>query len=201
MTFGRAQLLTMQKNNVIRSLQSFIVLPFLAMNLMAGSTGVDLKLPTAGVLSSDEKRILSSEEALNQKRLLDEAEKIDAYFDAHNLPAAGLGMKMAIEADKNGIDYRLLPAIYMLESTAGKNPCPNDPDNGFGWNSCYTNFKSVDEAIEVVAENISGNNPKTEHYYKGKDVNGVLRAYNSVNPKYNGNIKSVMKAIDDADIS
>jgi hypothetical protein len=190
----------MQKNNVIRSLQSFIVLPFLAMNLIAGP-GLDIKLPTVGVSSLDEKGTLS-EEAVNQQHELEaEAAKIDKYFADRNLPAAGLGMKMVLEAKKNGLDWRILPALLMIESTGNKNTCPNDPDNGFGWNSCYGNFDSVDHAIEVVAFNISGNNPKTEHYYKNKDIDGILRAYNSVNPKYNGLIKSVMKTIENYNLS
>jgi hypothetical protein len=166
-----------------------------------GPTGLDLNL--VGAPYFGEKGESLSEEALNQKRDLEEkAAKINAYFADKNLPAAGLGMKMVLEANKNGLDWRLLPSLIMVESTALKFPCPNDPENGFGWASCkYVDFESTDHAIEVVAANLGGNNPKTAHYYKDKDLDGILRSYNSVNPKYNGTIKSIMKTIENYDIS
>jgi uncharacterized protein YjeT (DUF2065 family) len=74
-----------------------------------------------------------SEETLKQERELEEkAAKIDKYFADKNLPAAGLGKKMVLEAEKNGLPWALPAAILMAESTALKFPCPNDPENGFG---------------------------------------------------------------------
>ena len=164
MTFDGAQPSIMQKNNVIKSLQSFIVLPFLAMNLIAGPTGLDLNL--VGTPYFGEKGQSLSEETLKQERELEEkAAKIDKYFADKNLPAAGLGKKMVLEAEKNGLPWALPAAILMAESTALKFPCPNDPENGFGWASCkYVDFESADHAIEVVAANLGGNNPKTALY-------------------------------------
>ena len=36
------------------------------------------------------------------------------------MPLLGLGKKMVIEAEKNNLDWRLLPAISVIESTGGK---------------------------------------------------------------------------------
>ncbi|MBM6707100.1 hypothetical protein H6A68_08660, partial [Bifidobacterium pullorum subsp. saeculare] len=45
------------------------------------------------------------------------ADAIDVYFKARNMPLEGMGMKMVLEAEKNNIDWRLLPAIAIREST------------------------------------------------------------------------------------
>ena len=36
------------------------------------------------------------------------------------MPLFGMGMKMCKEAEKNELDWRLLPAIAVRESTGGK---------------------------------------------------------------------------------
>ena|SRR3989338_1841116 len=111
--------------------------------------------------------------------LIEHADKIDAYFAEHSLPLAGYGLKMVIEAQKNNLDWRLLPSVAMRESTAGKNACRNNFYNVFGWNSCKTNFSSYEEAIETVARNLGGNNPKTAGYYKDTlALREILENYN-----------------------
>ncbi|MDA1317078.1 MAG: hypothetical protein O3B87_03575 [bacterium] len=56
-------------------------------------------------------------------------------------------------SDKNGLDYRLIPAIAMQESTACKF-IPYNSYNCWGWGiygSLVTRFDSYPEAIETVA--------------------------------------------------
>lgn len=121
------------------------------------------------------------------------AMKIDAYFKKRGDPLYGYGKKFVSEAQKNGLDYRLLPAISILESTGGKFACKNNP---LGWGSCKIGFKDWNEAIEVVALNLGGNNPRTKHYYdNGKTLDQKLYHYNSVNPEYNKKIRIHMEEI------
>ena len=131
------------------------------------------------------------------------AEAIDAYFRGHDVPLEGTGMKMVLEAEKNNIDWRLLPAIAMRESTGGKFACKNASHNFFGWGSCKINFNSDEEAIEVVAKNLGGNNPNTARHYSDKTTVQILRAYNppSIVLRYAEQVMKIMDSIGDAEIS
>ena len=48
------------------------------------------------------------------------AAAIDAFFRERNMPLEGTGLKMVQEAEKNGLDWRLVAAISVRESTGGK---------------------------------------------------------------------------------
>jgi len=127
---------------------------------------------------------------------------IDAYFAKREMPLRGLGMKMVMEAEKNDLDWRLLPAIAVRESTGGKNECKKVENNPFGWASCKIGFQSNEEAIEVVAKNLGGNNPNTAHHYDDKTTEQILRSYNppSIVPKYVPQVIRIMNKIGDAEI-
>jgi hypothetical protein len=123
------------------------------------------------------------------------AEKIDAYYAKRGMPLEGYGEKMVAEAEKNNLDWRLLPAIAIKESTGGKFACYKNP---FGWGSCKIKFASYDDAIEAVARNLGGNNPNTARYYKDKTTKEKLHHYNnSVVPTYTGEIMQFMELIED----
>ena len=132
-----------------------------------------------------------------------EAQAVDAYFEDHDMPLEGTGMKMVTEADKNDLDWRLLPAIAVRESTGGKNDCNKVKNNAFGWGSCKIGFKSNDEAIETVARNLGGNNPNTANHYDNKTTKQILHAYNppTIVPKYAEQVMSIMNDIGDADLN
>ncbi len=202
----------MQNKNLIRFVESFILLPVLTISsqMPAGSItqAVDNIINTPPIVSSQKLNIENSDllvvnDATSQK-LEDEkikADAIDSYFKAHDMPLEGMGMKMVLEAEKNDIDWRLLPAIAVRESTGGKFDCKKVENNAFGWGSCKIGFKSTEEAIETVARNLGGNNPKTEMHYDNKTTKQILRAYNppSVVPKYAQQVMSIMDAIGKAD--
>lgn len=103
------------------------------------------------------------------------AARINSYFGTWDLPLAHHGVFMVEMADKYNLDWRLLPAIAMRESTGGKFACYNNP---FGWGSCKIKFDSFEEAIETLARNLGGENPRTEMYYKGKPTEEKLHFYN-----------------------
>ncbi len=106
---------------------------------------------------------------------------------------------MAEEADKNDLDYRLIPAIAVRESTGGKYDCVKAKNNPFGWGSCKISFNSNEEAIEIIARNLGGNNPKTKQHYAGKTTKGILEKYNPryIAPRYVGQVMAIMNAIGD----
>ncbi|OGJ05821.1 hypothetical protein A2456_01645 [Candidatus Nomurabacteria bacterium RIFOXYC2_FULL_36_19] len=129
------------------------------------------------------------------------AEAIDAYFGEHDMPLEGMGMKMVEEAEKNDLDWRLLAAIAVRESTGGKFECKKVENNAFGWGSCKIGFKSNEEAIEIVAKNLGGNNPNTARHYEDKTTKQILRAYNppSIVPRYAEQVISIMNTIGSVD--
>jgi hypothetical protein len=139
------------------------------------------------------------EEVIDQEEIIlsQKAKAIDDYFEERNMPLAGYGRKMVIEAEKNNLDWRLLPAIAVRESTGGKFACKKVKFSAFGWGSCKINFESYDQSIEVVARNLGGNNPKTERYYANKSTYKILQTYNppSIVPKYAEQVIKVMNAI------
>ena len=154
------------------------------------------KIPTVAVLANVQNGTLSNETTDNkQKDLEEKAGKIRAYFADKGLPLADYAEKLVVEAEKNDLPWTMLAAIAMRESTGYKFACGN---NGFGWGSCKIQFDSVDEAIETVARNLGGNNPKTAHHYENKDVDGILNAYNppSVVRNYTPQVKAIMQTIE-----
>ena len=130
----------------------------------------------------------------NTSVAIDHAQKIDDYFAKRDMPLEGYGAKLVKVAEDNNLDWRLLPAIAVKESTGGKFACYNNP---FGWGSCKIKFKNFDAAIETVAMNLGGNNPKTEQYYKGTTTKEKLHHYNgSVVPEYPGEVIDFMGLIE-----
>ena len=130
------------------------------------------------------------------------AEAIDSYFRKYDMPLEGTGMKMVEEAEKYDLDWRLLPAIAVRESTGGKFACKKATFNPFGWGSCKINFKSNEHAIETVARNLAGENPNTAKHYAGKDTEGILLAYNPphIVPKYVPQVMKIMENMGEKDL-
>lgn len=194
----------------MRFVHSLIIFPvFATSSMLFGGTGdnqfvqnvlttkVNIEVLT---LLAQKSKVVQGLEVLEQNRLA-KAKAIDIYFESRDMPLEGTGKKMVEEAEKNDIDWRLLPAIAVRESTGGKNDCKKVSNNAFGWGSCRIGFKSKEEAIEVVARNLGGNNPNTAHYYDHKTTKQILRAYNppSVVPKYAEQVMNIMNGIGDAD--
>lgn len=116
-------------------------------------------------------------------------EKIDNYFKQRNMPLQGYGKKMVEVADKHGLDWRLLPAISIRESSGGKHMCANNP---FGWGSCRITFDNLDQAIETVGYKLE-NLP----VYKGKTTERKLYYYNgTVVPTYPQEVLDIMSKIE-----
>ena len=191
----------MKKNNLIRLLQSLAMVPMMTMPVMfMGGPGLGI---ASNVLVQKFNIEVDGTVAPNQAPdpqtiiLKARAEAIDAYFRERNMPLEGTGMTMVQEAQKNNLDWRLLAAIAVRESTGGKFECKKADFNAFGWGSCKIDFESNEHAIEIVAKNLGGNNPNTARHYQNKTTMQILRAYNppSVVKKYAQQVVSIMNAI------
>ncbi len=203
MAFDRAQLSFMYKNYKNDVLRSVMITPLLVSTLSFGSidtAGMQSKVLAISSQSNTEEIQASTQEQITMRL---RADKIDAYFRDRNMPLEGYGMKMVQVAEENNIDWRLLPAISVIETTGGKNICKSKEgaNNPFGYGSCKIAFDNINESIEAVGRNLGGNNPRTASYYKNKDLDGILKSYNSVIPTYNKKIRGVMERIENYDIS
>ena len=104
--------------------------------------------------------------------------KIESFYNRYDLPLADNAADFVASADEYGIDWRLVAAIGMIESTGGKFACETADYSAFGWGSCKINFDSYTESIDVVSMNLAGKNPNTAQYYADKDIRGILESYN-----------------------
>ena len=187
----------MNKQKVNQFLQSFIAIPMLAIAVpMTGAGSIPSLMALPEINNTVATSVITAQEEAARK---DKAEAIDSFLSSYDAPLEGYGMKFVLEAEKNDIDWRLLTAIAMRESTGGKQACKRVPNSVFGYGSCKISFKSIDESIEVVSKSLGGNNPSTAHHYDGKNTIQILKKYNSVIPNYSTQVVKIMKMIDDSD--
>ncbi len=126
------------------------------------------------------------------------ASQIDKYFKDRSMPLNGQGMNFVLTAEKYGLDWRLLPAIAVRESSGGKKACYNNP---FGWGSCKIKFNNYNEAIESVGKNLGGVNKNTARYYAQKSTLEKLYYYNgTVVPSYPGEVVKIMEKMGNVEI-
>lgn len=198
-------------------MESLVLLPIATVSMPGGliQAGYTVAISSPTVLSqklnTEASNLVAVNEATDQKLTiaqtaeqtadLAKAQAINAYFTAHDMPLAGTGMTMVTQAKKNSLDWRLLPAIAVRESTGGKYGCARVNNNPFGWGSCKIGFKSNEEAIQTIAQNLGGNNPDTASYYDNKTTKQILHAYNppSIIPHYAEQVMSIMDDIGEAD--
>jgi hypothetical protein len=178
-------------NIILQFTQSVAILPFFAMGLTSPFISADTFQPSlAGVVTVDEGP--SDEDKAKEALQNEEAEKIDTYFKDRSMPLEGYGAKFVAAAEKHGIDWRLLPAIAVRESSGGKQACGHNP---FGWGSCKINFKTYDEAIETLARNLGGKNPNTAAYYSGTTERKLHHYNGTVVPTYTQEVLNIMESI------
>lgn len=123
----------------------------------------------------------------------DRPTRIDSYFAKHNLPLAGYGQIFVDVAETCDMDWRLLPAIAMQESTGGKFMQYNNP---FGWGSAEIPFANFEEAIREVGRNLCGFSSTTAKWYSTTSTEEKLYWYNgTVNPRYPGEVMWIMEQI------
>lgn len=176
-------------------INSFIIVPIMATTISMSSFTTSIN----SAISAISPNYQTKEEIELQKQREERSAKIDAYYAKYDLPLAGYGMRMVLASEKHGLDWRLIPAIAMRETTGGKFACKNNP---FGWGSCKIGFADFGEAIDTVTEHLAGNNPRTAHYYEGKDVKEILVTYNppSIVPKYADQVMNIMEVIENTQV-
>ena len=113
-------------------------------------------------------------------------ERLRDFFAKRDCPLQEAAEEFLIAADRNELDWRLLPSISMIESSGGKDYTNN---NVFGWDSCQERFSSVHAGIHFVAARLANSK-----LYKDKDLDEQLSTYNPV-PGYADRVKAVMQTL------
>jgi hypothetical protein len=116
-------------------------------------------------------------------------ENLVTFFSKYNCPDISFAVinNYLYAADKNNLDYRLLPSISIQESSCFKH---YRLQNGWGWNSARTGFESVPAGIDYVSRQLAEGK-----YYKGKSIKDILHSYNP-EPSYAGKIIRLMGEIE-----
>ena len=170
--------------NIYKISQILAFVPFMAIPSISLISHIGSLNATAPV-----KQQISVDDLRKQK-----AEAIDSYFEKRSMPLEGTGMTFVLVAEKYGLDWTLLPAIAVRESSGGKAACGHNP---FGWGSCKLhNFVSYEQAIDSLGKNLGGANPNTAMYYAGKTSAEKLYNYNgTVVQTYPAEVAQIMKKI------
>jgi hypothetical protein len=145
-------------------------------------------LAVPATMSMAEQSVQSNECRQDDPRL----ESLRKFFHAMHSPLEKLASVFVSEADAHHLDWRLLPGLSFVESTSGLAAHGN---NVFGWNNGKSTFRTVSEAIHVVATSLS-----SSPMYRGKGLIEKLRTYNH-NPAYVTSVRKAMQQIasDEAD--
>lgn len=109
------------------------------------------------------------------------------YFQGCACPAARWVDTFVREADSQGLDWRLVASIAMVESTGGKH---YKNRNILGWGSASARFLSEQVGIQYVSARL-GRSP----LYRGKSLMQILRTYNSVRRNYAVLVTGVMQRL------
>ena len=113
-------------------------------------------------------------------------ERLRRFFAEYDSPLSKSAAEFLVAADKNDLDWRLLPCISIIESGGGKVYTNN---NVFGWDSARHSFASVQAGILEVADRLANSK-----LYKDKDLDSILSTYNPV-PNYPSRVKALMRAL------
>ena len=113
--------------------------------------------------------------------------KVEAFFRLYDCPQPYRARNYVLAADAQRIDYRLLPALSLRESSCGKWARWN---NHWGWNSARSGFASVEAGIDYVAGQLASG-----RFYRGKTLDQKLHAYNH-RPGYGLEVKLLMQRVE-----
>lgn len=122
--------------------------------------------------------------------------KLEAYLQSHNSPLTNEASHFVSEADRLGLDWKLVAAISGVESTFGKF-VPRNSYNGWGW-AIFTgqndgmHFGSWKDGITVVSEGL-----KYRYIDKGaKTIDQIGRIY-AASPTWSTKVRFFLQKIED----
>jgi len=116
------------------------------------------------------------------------AARLEHFFKTYHCPTPYPTFEYLRAADGYGLDYRLLPAVSIRETSCGR--AERQQHNAWGYHPGHQEFPSVASGISFVAQRLA------EHpLYKGKTMKEKLLTYNP-RPAYPGEIDHIMRQIE-----
>ena len=113
------------------------------------------------------------------------------FFESYNSPLTGYADTMVENADRYGLDWRLVPAITGVESTFGKR-IPYKSYNAYGWANGEFRFESWEDSIETVSASLREN-----YLDKGAaSISRIARRYAPPSTTWGRNVRFFMGKID-----
>lgn len=123
-------------------------------------------------------------------------ENLRNFLEKYNSPLANYADDFVAYADKNGLDYRLVPSISGVESTFGKQ-IPARSFNAYGWAGGNYSFASWTDSIGVVSTTL-----RKEYIEKGAvSIAQIARRYAPPSSTWGGNVKYFEGKIDTLPLS
>jgi hypothetical protein len=136
---------------------SIIYFLFLSYNLRLhkGLIGQNVNLGVAFAALPSAENVLGDSIISKDARI----EIVKQFFAKYKSPLEPFASNIIDDADKYGLDYRLLPAIAMQESNLCQKVIPNSYNCwGFGiYGNKVTRFENYPEAIDTVAKTLANN--------------------------------------------
>jgi hypothetical protein len=117
--------------------------------------------------------------------------RLERFFEHYNCPMPYHISEYLRAADANRLDYRLLPAISVRETTCG---AAEHINNHWGFHSGHQAFATVEEGIDFVEHRLARG-----YYYRGKNVRDKLSTYNR-HRAYPREVQRIMRQIENLPI-
>ena len=114
--------------------------------------------------------------------------RLERFFRSYNCPEPYRIAEYLRAADGYGLDYRLLPAVSIRETTCGV--YEKDLNNRWGYHPGRQTFPSIEVGIDYVAKTLA-ENPA----YRGKSLQDKLFTYNP-RIKYPVEVQKIMREIE-----
>ena len=114
-------------------------------------------------------------------------QRLEAFFRMYHCPEPTYVQAYLNAADRYGIDYRLLPAISVRETTCG---VAEHDNNRWGWDNGRQSFVSIETGIDFISRQLSSG-----QWYAGKSIPQKLFTYNPRHA-YPGEVQRIMQQIE-----
>lgn len=150
-------------------------------------TGRVSRLVLGAVLTACSVGVVQAEPAASPCNADSRCQALRNFFLRYRSPLENLAIVFVRTADEHRLDWRLLPAISMVETSGGKH---GTPSNIFGWNSGKTRFASAEVGILFVASRFA-----QSPIYAGRTALGILRQYNPARTAYPPKVTHFMKEL------
>jgi hypothetical protein len=118
---------------------------------------------------------------------------VKQFFLDNGAPAHIYVDDFLIAADRNGLDWRLLPSLSIVESGGGREARNN---NMFGWDNCRVHFQTVKDGIYRVASFLKN----SSLYRKKTSVDEILWTYNP-RKEYAKKVRALMARLGPAELA